>query len=340
MKTAAPEVQSGAAATSREEERNMSDDQVTIEADIQAQRDWLNATKAESGLSWADLGRRIGVPGGTLSQFGPGGYQGNNRNIAEKIAQYRQGLQLRSEIEVEAPEIPEWFPSPTSRHIERILVFAHRGRIVLIVTGPGVGKTKTVQRYRDSAANVWLVTMRPSTRGVNNMQVEVLAAMGERDARGSPQALSRQIMDKVRNTGGLIVIDEAQHLSEQSIEEIRSWHDETGVGIAFTGNETVLSRMEGGSRKAAFAQLYSRVGMKLIRNLPLPEDARVQAEAWGITDPAQIAFVERVARMPGGLRSTTMMLELASMVAAGDREPLSLPHMQDAWAQLSSRPIG
>jgi DNA transposition AAA+ family ATPase len=306
---------------------------------IVEQRAWLLSYKAESGAGWNDLGKRIGIAGGTISAFGVDKYAGDNEKIAVAIARFRQSIALQAEIEVEAPDIPEWFDTITSSQIEKLLGWAQRGRIVVIAAGPGTGKTKTIEHYRNSVSNVWVATMAPSTRGVNNMQMEVLAALGERDIKGTPQALSRQIKQRIWQSDGLIVIDESQHLSEQAIEEIRSWHDATKIGIALVGNETVIGRLEGGTRKAAYAQLYSRVSMRLVRNVPLPEDAMALARAWSIDDAAMTAFVQRVARLPGGLRSCTMMLELATMMAASEQTARNLTHLQDAWAQLSLRPL-
>jgi DNA transposition AAA+ family ATPase len=135
---------------------------------------------------------------------------------------------------MEAPEVPDYFETATSRQVQSLLSFAHRGRITVVATGPGCGKTKAARNYRDAMSNVWMATMAPSCAGINSMQIEVLAALGERDARGSMQQLSRRIRDRIRNTGGLLIFDEAQHLLDRSIDEIRSWHDETGVGVAFS----------------------------------------------------------------------------------------------------------
>ena len=77
--------------------------------------------------------------------------------------------------------------------------------------------------------------------------------MGERHAKGTPQALSTRIRDRVEGSKGLIIFDEAQHLSEKAIEEIRSWYDRTGIGIVLQGNAAVLARLDGGTRRAVFA---------------------------------------------------------------------------------------
>lgn len=304
-----------------------------------SERRWLLDYKDRTGLSWSELAQQSGVPSGTLSQFGAGTYGGKNDRVAADVARFRQKVAAQAELSLEAPEIPEWFDTPTSNRVNALLNWAQRGRITVLAMGPGTGKTKAARHYRDLMANVWLTTMAPSTAGVNNMQIETLAAMGDREARGTPQALSTRIKARVKGTGGLLIFDEAQHLSEKSIEEIRSWHDATGIGVALLGNEQVIARLEGGSRRAAFAQLYSRVGMRHIQALPLTSDARVLATAWGVTDPQQMGFIETISQRPGGLRGCTMTLELAKMIAAGEERPLTIAHLRDAWGQLASRPV-
>jgi DNA transposition AAA+ family ATPase len=307
--------------------------------DVKEQREWLLEHKQTTGSSWSQLADQTGVAQGTLSVFATNKYQGDNERIARDLLRYRQHLNTQRELSLEAPEVPGYFETPTSRSLTSLLSWGHRGRIVVAATGPGCGKTKTAENYRDCMSNVWMVRLKPSCSGINSMQIEALKVLGDREARGSMQQLSARICDRVRNTNGLLIFDEAQHLLDRTIDEIRSWHDDTGVGIAFLGNETVLARIEGGHRRAAFAQLYSRIGMRLIRNLPLTDDARALADAWNVHEPKQIAFIVQKSQQPGGLRTVTMMLELATMIAASERRERELSHLQDAWAQLVSRPL-
>lgn len=308
--------------------------------DVEDQRAWLIDHKAATGMSWTEIAKRVGRSSGTLSQFGsPKGYNGDEQAIAEQVYRYQQQLFSQSAFKVTAPEIPGFFAGPTANEITTILSYGQRGRVVVIATGAGMGKTMTIDHYRASIANVWKATMRPSSSGVMNMQLAMLAALGKPDAVGAPNKLSGMIMDKVRGTGGLMVFDEAQHLSEKSIEEIRSWHDETGIGIALVGNISVLSRLEGGSRKAAFAQLYSRIGMRMVRALPLQGDADALCDAWNIGDPGIILAIREICQKPGGLRGASMTLELAHMIAASEQQPVNAGHVRDCWAQLSTRQI-
>jgi DNA transposition AAA+ family ATPase len=182
--------------------------------------------------------------------------------------------------------------------------------------------------------------MAPSNAGVNNMQQEVAAALGLGDVTGTPQKLTRMICDRLRNLGNpLLIFDEAQHMSAASLEEIRGWHDRIGLGLALFGNMGVMQRLEGNGRKADFAQLFSRVGMRLVRMLPLQGDMDALAAAWRVHGDREIAQIRKVASQPGGLRNATKMLELGWMMAASEGQPLAVDHLQDAWMQLSSRAI-
>lgn len=305
--------------------------------DIEGERSWLNSHKQATNMSWSQLAPRIGVPQGTLSPFALGSYAGDNARIAEAVYRYRQTLTAQAELAVELPEPPAFYETPTSRQIAAMLKMAQRGRMVVIAGGPGGSKTKTVRQYQSAMANVWVATMKPSTAGVNTMQIKVLEALGETSAKGTPLALSTKIESIVRNTGGLLIIDEAQHTSEKALEEIRGWHDETGIGIALVGNEEVLTRLTLGNKRDAFARLSSRISHRMIFAGPAPEDALALADAWSVSDDTMRAFIVDIARKPGGLRTCTMMMETACMLAVGDGVALSLGHMQDAWAHLAAQ---
>jgi DNA transposition AAA+ family ATPase len=185
-----------------------------------------------------------------------------------------------------------------------------------------------------------MATISASTADMTGVQQEVLAAMGMPDAKGTARKLSYQIKDRVRDlTKPLIILDEAQHMTSKAIEEARSWHDATGVGVALFGNIGVLNRIDGTGRDSAFAQLASRVAMRLVRQQPLTADADALAMAWQVYGDPEVMQIRKVAMLPGGLRNATMMLELGTMIASAEGKVLALDHLQDAWSQLSSKAI-
>lgn len=307
--------------------------------DIHEQRTWLIDHRAGTGFTWSELAKRTGIPQGTISQFGSAkGYAGDEQKVAEAVFRYRQQLNQQASLTTDLPEVPGFFETQTSRELTSLLAWAKRGRIVCAATGAGIGKTQTARQFQACFPQVFYASMKPSSAGVNTMQIEVLKAMGDRSPKGTPLALTQRIIEIARGSHlPLLIIDEAQHLSEKAVEEIRGWNDEAGLGIALFGNIKVLRRIEGGGRDDAFAQLYSRLSMRMVRPLPLQADAIALAEAWQIFDSALTDQVVRIAMHPGGLRGATMALEIASMIAAAERRPLAVDDLRDAWTQLSSR---
>ena len=83
----------------------------------------------------------------------------------------------------------------------------------------------------------------------------------------------RMIVQRLQGTKGLLIIDEAQHLSLLALESLRSIHDATACGLVLMGNESVYANLSG-RRSAEFAQLFSRVGMVLKLENPLPRTLR------------------------------------------------------------------
>ena len=301
---------------------------------IEEQIEWLKAHKAETGASFTDIASWTGIAHGTVSNLLGKGYAGNRKRYADIIANYRQTLSAQSELVADLPEKPGYFETPTSSAIMTYLQWAQRGRLVLIVTGAGLGKTQTAQNFLRDNHNRFMATMTPSSSGIMTMQQRVLRALGEKQAVGSPAHLSDMICDKVRNLRhAVLIIDEAQHLSIKALDEIRGWQDETGVGIALMGNERVQQSIYGISRAADFAQIFSRIGLSLIRPRAVEGDAEALAAAWGITDAAMVAFVRDMVSKPGAMRGATFALEVAHLMAVTQGTAVTLQHLRNAWKQ-------
>jgi DNA transposition AAA+ family ATPase len=314
-------------------------DNVTI--DIEEMRSWVIAEKERRCFSWPQLAALIGVATGTLSVWAGGNYQGNNEKIAREVFKYRQMLDSQEERSTGIMADPGFFETPTSRRIKALMVIAHMGRITVAATGPGTGKTMAVHDYAASASNVWFSTMMKSTKSLNSMTVQVLRSINVDAKRGWGMNLSHQVMDRVKGRQGLLVIDEANHLDFESLEEIRTWHDLTGVGVCLLGNEELLARIEGGRHRDAFARLNSRIAQRHVQNLPLQGDVEAFCDGWGIKDSGMRNMLWQIAKTPGagGLRECRQLVEQGSMLAQDEHRPLSLADLRDAQATRATRYI-
>jgi DNA transposition AAA+ family ATPase len=298
---------------------------------VDGARAWLVAHREETKLTWDRLGALCSIAGSTLSLFGADNYKGDNDRIAANVQAYRDRLAAQAEIGRDAPAVPVWYETETSRRLGQLLRWAQSGKVVLIVTAPGVGKTKTAEHLAEQDPNVWLATMAPSTAGVATMLIEVGAAIGLGDIKGSPQQLSRQIRTHIQGRNGLLIIDEAQELTDKAINELRGLHDRTKVGLVLLGNEKVVGQLD--SRKSALAQVSSRFSIKHVQAQPIEGDMDALLDAWSITDPEQRRFLARIGAMPGALREVTQTLEVALMAAFGADQRLSLDHLRAAAKQ-------
>jgi DNA transposition AAA+ family ATPase len=259
-------------------------------------------------LSTAGLAKLIGKSKTSVVAWLTGS---NGRPMPQIDAAMREWVR---ETERHVHGTPEFVATPSSTRITAALAHAQaNGDLVCVYGAPGTGKTRTIEHYRESFANTWVATITPASAAVVPALEEVAEAVGIHDVCSGARRLSRAIRAKVRDLDGLLVIDEAQHLSLGAIEELRGIHDATGVGLALVGNELVYARLTGGSRAVHFAQLFSRVGLRLYLRRPEKRDVRAITEHWEVTDPKALELLDRVSARPGALRAITKILRLASV---------------------------
>lgn len=297
------------------------------------------------GLAQAAIGREAEIPSSTLSQYLGGKYP-NPDSVAGPLSKWLAARQKAAAMQERMPQAPLYQPLQTSSMIMLKLAYARRaGRIISLCGSPGVSKTATASQFRHENPRTWMAPMDPSTRGVNTCLVAILDAMGDPEAKGTPQALSRRILQRALEAECLIIIDEAQHLTDQSVEQLRAINDKARVssgrvGIALVGNQLSYSRMAHDGSRPAFAQVSSRMAQRMWIVAPIPGDVKMLAEAWcaandEILTPASLAYCQQIAAKPGGLRNVEMTMESALMAAWGVEQPMDVEHLRWAFNNLS-----
>ncbi len=291
-----------------------------------------------TGLTLSTIARQAGLGISTLHAWKGGKYNGRSETVAEKVQRWLDAQAARAGTRAALPPAPGFVMTKTASRFWEVLEHAqHMPDLVVIAGGAGVGKTTACKGYQAQSSNVWIVTMEPCISSTSNF-LTALAETLEVTERGSPQRLSRAIVRKLVGTAGLLIIDEAQHLSSQALDQLRTIHDLAEIGIAVVGNETVFARFGAEHRTAQFAQLYSRIGMRITRPKPLAADINMLLDAWKIGGQAERKLVLAIALRPGGARGMTKMLRMAFGLAS--TEGLSSPncsHIEIAWSQLGNQ---
>lgn len=303
--------------------------------DLEDIRTEVRAILDTERLSQSEAARQAGVAYSTFSAFLNNSYQGNNDKPASDIQIWLSSRKEKAQTASIVPKTPDFIVTPSATNMINSLRFAQAmPDITVIAGGAGIGKTSTANYYASKNPNCWIVTMEPSTASINTMLGQICEAIDIQER--SPTKFSASIQRRVRGSGGLLIIDEAQHLSSASLDQLRSLHDLAGIGIALLGNETVYSRLEGEGRKSGFAQLFSRIGMRMTQPRSKPGDVCALLAAWGVTEKEELRYLKAIAQKPGALRVLTKVLKLASMVAAGADEERGIKHYKAAWERLTS----
>lgn len=307
----------------------------SVAIDVEAELEWLKDYKAKKGLSWTQLGQLSNISPGSLSALYTPNYPGKKDNQAKRIFQFRQKVESQEHRKQFVLERPRWIETPTARRVQFLLEVAHMGRITVGAMAPGTGKSMTARHYKDSIGDsVFLVTMLDSTSSTAGMVRQVMQAMGLAVRASWTQQMSALVIDNLMHRKCLLIVDEANFLSLKALEELRGWHDATGVGICLLGNEELLHRIRGRDTndRHAYARLNSRIANSHVADSPRRDDVEAYLDYYDLIEPdMREPLIERgLAPGHGGLREVQQILEAANMLAIGDDEVLSAKHITDA----------
>jgi DNA transposition AAA+ family ATPase len=311
----------------------------TIPVSFEDMGAWLKRHKDEKSLSWTSLGQRMGVPPGTVSGYTAPSFAGNREKAAKIIYAYKQKVESQQAQSAIALEKIPFVETKTARRLMFLMEWAHGGRMTAAAMGPGTSKTETAAHYKASMGEtVWHVEFSQSDKTVSAMIAAVMKVMGLSSPTGWVSQRSSQVKEYVRHRNGLLIADEANHLSFEAMEEMRAWHDQTGLGVFWGGNEELVTRVRGGVKNHAYARLNSRIAHFHIQDTPLEEDILAFLDANRIDDPAMIRPLLEVGLSPahGGLREIRQVLESANIAAIGADSVCSAEHIKQAISSRTS----
>ncbi len=224
---------------------------MSVEEAIEA----IQRYKKESGKTQTIIAKELDVSPAMLSSFLAGTYK-TPHTLLPKIEQL---LNITEQKEV-APVEPDFVETTVSNMVMNAISYCHvQGKIAVIYGDAGVGKTMAINEYCRKNSLAIKITIAPSyssMSGVNELLAEKLGVR-ERVSR----KIYSEIIAKLKGSGRVIIIDEAQHLTVRTLNHIRCLADESGIGVALIGNDEVYTKMKGSGR-ADFAQLFSRIGMR------------------------------------------------------------------------------
>lgn len=276
--------------------------------------------KEKTGKSQTLIAKELGVSGAQLSSFLSGTYKAPH-TIIPKV----QALLTVSERKEIAPREPSFVPTRVSQAVETAITYSHiQGKIAVVYGDAGIGKTMAINQYCKENTLAVKITISPSYASMSGVNELIADQLGVRERVS--RKLYAEIITKLKDSGRVIIIDEAQHLTVRTLNHIRCMADESGIGITLVGNDEVYTKLKGSGR-ADFAQLFSRIGMRkqVMTNTLSKDDIRAVFSAIGDDEESQdILF--KIARTNYGLRGAVNVYVNTAAVY-GDITPQGLARM-------------
>jgi DNA transposition AAA+ family ATPase len=313
------------------------------EAALNAWKDAVTSIRSlatDLNLSQGELCRRADIPQGTFSPWYDGTYTGSYANTTKRVAQWLKAETEKRETQRHLIKEPDFVETPTARKLLSALRYAQTAPAMIVATlGPGMGKTTVARHIANNTPHAYRVVMRPSTGSVHSMLRAIAAAVAvtERD----PSKVASSIGEKLKRNGRhtLLMMDEAQNLSEPAVNELRFFMDEYGVGIALLGNEDVHAKFGSNSPREGYGQIHRRIGMRIRQLQPTPQDIDAFVAAWDITDMGVMRLLRVIGKKPGALGQITETLKLAAILASTRSETITEQDVRAAWINRGGEEI-
>lgn len=213
----------------------------------------LESYLANSGISQAKLAPKVGISQTALSQYRRSKY--DNGDIAELERKLEEFFRTEEAVEAAAvkaaPYRPtlDYIPTSISEDVYKAIQYCQIERGMVILHGDaGIGKTKGAERFiRENPNAAVYIQATPSSGTLGNILKLLARALRVPETRNKLE-LQLAIRDKLEGTNKVIIIDEAQHLKLNALEEIRTLSDpnsltgQRGTGICLIGNTEVYDR--------------------------------------------------------------------------------------------------
>ena len=268
-------------------------------------RDACRAEMERAGLSRAEVARKIGTSSTTISRWLNGDYGGDVARVEKAVGRWLATRAEAARSTLAAAGLDRHADTFASESIVTALAFAQADGGVVLVTGPsGRSKTWTVKRHCRSRT---AATYFRATRAMGTMAgllTRLADACGASGRHVSAMAAETAIIERLRDRGALLAIDEAHHLRAAQLDELRCIRDLAGCGLALVGDESIAMTL------ARCPQIVGRIGMRVaLSRIEADDVARIAAgPLQRQPSRTELKALLAVARGPGGLHALRGLL--------------------------------
>jgi DNA transposition AAA+ family ATPase len=239
--------------------------------------------------------RMARVSAASLSQILRGGYAVSPAPLLTKIESATRHAEAD---EGQAQRVVE---TSVYRMIWQGCDMARRYRNFAVLTGyVGTGKTFALRHYVQSRPNTWLIEASPTMTPQSLIRQLARAVAGVE--KGSVADKFDQIIENLKDTDSLLIVDEAETLTPHQLHTIRRVRDLARIGVAFSGTEHLSGLIR--PAHGQFDQIRSRVGFwpETVKGVTAEDAAALTQAAFGAEDVPEEVIARLYAYSKGSAR--------------------------------------
>ena len=267
-----------------------------------------------AGVAQNKIASAIGISQTLLSQYCNGKYEGDISETERKVEEFLRTRELAAQTQEQtAPyrQSGQYVPITVREDVYRAIQFCQMERGLAVLYGDaGVGKTMGAKKFvRDHPLNALNFRSGPIDGGLTATMRNLAEHLKVPDCRNR-QDMLRGLKARLRGTDKVIIIDEAQNLKYETLQQLYQLTDEDdetgepGTGICLIGNQEVYDRMLG-RQEAQFAQQFTRVKLRRsysIAKMTKEDFAKIFPMLADDEHKKELDFLFKVARGRWGIR--------------------------------------
>ena len=188
----------------------------------------------QSGYTQPQLARALGVSAASVNMYVNGKYEAHGGNLAtieKKVAAF---LAREAAKKIEAKLEICFVNIRTAARVAEVMRSAHlEGEVAVVYGQAGLGKTMAVKAYCGDNPDAVLIEADPSFTAQVLLR-HIARAIGA-NPTGTLHELFEAVIERLQDSGRLIVVDEAELLQLRALECLRRIHDKVAWGWCWRG---------------------------------------------------------------------------------------------------------
>lgn len=285
--------------------------------------------REHAGASDRVIAKRINRSPTQVSQY-------VNRKFVGDLAGFEKDIQvlLRREEDLQfISDSPAFCSTTPARLMWEVMQYCdERQRMGAVLAPSGTGKTETCIEYKkQNRATVYVTAHVKSHSAAAALKLVAKPIIGA-IYRHTVSDLLDTVIERLKGSNRLLLIDDAHFLSWEAFEIIRKIHDCGRIGVVYVGQERLYDQMKGESTKGyLFDQIYSRIAIKRERFQVTKKDVRmvVGSICKGL-DAECIDYLYEKAKGKGRFRMMKNLLDVAMTREEQQGVPINMQSLIEA----------